>query len=131
MKVDIDQNERDFQEALNIYVSEGSSEKVASAAEKMFTCIYNACTNIALSIYKKRGFVVAGTDKVDEAAMEATLICMRNIEERGHRPNKLSSYCYMRVLAEVNKRDDFHTRICQKIIETTPQLSDIQEFVGK
>lgn len=122
MKCNIDENEENFQKALEDYLEKPSMLDKANAAERMYECIFTACTNLALSIYKKRGFSVAGTDIVDEIATEATLVCLRNIEERGHKPAKLSAYCYLRVLSEVNKREDSHTRLCREILERNSSL---------
>jgi hypothetical protein len=116
MKVDISENEAKFQEALNKWIE----TKDTKQSEIMFECIYAAATNIALSIYKKRGFEVAGTDTVYNKAIDATLICMRNILQRGHKPSKLSSYCYTRVLSQINSGPSSFDRINDKIERLTP-----------
>lgn len=123
MVVDIQENERTFQEALSDYNNSKDTFSKGKAAEKMYECIYVACTNIALSIYKKRGFTVAGTDKVYEAATEATLICMRNILQREHKPEKLSSYCYLRVFSAINGGASSFDRVADKIKCANPTTS--------
>lgn len=124
MKVDISENERTFQEALLKW----TETKDPSQSEIMFNCIYVACTNIALSIYKKRGFIVAGTDKVYEAAIEATLTCMRNILQREHKPEKLSSYCYLRVFSAINGGPSSFDRINDKIEHSSPTSNNILDI---
>lgn len=128
MKINIEENERAFQEALSEYYNSTDTSSKGKVAEKMYKCIYAACTNIALSIYKKRGFIVAGTDKVHEVATEATLICMRNILQREHKPEKLSSYCYLRVLSAINCGPSAFDRVNDKIEHTSPTSSTLNDL---
>ena len=88
--IDRDENEKNFQEALSVYDT-----------DTMWSCVFFACQNICKSIYSKRGFI-AQEDDLYDTAMNATMMVMRNILERGAKPNKLSSYCYTRVLCYVN-----------------------------
>lgn len=88
--VDIAENEATFQEAL-----------LENNTDKMWECVFITCLNIAKSIYAKRGFV-ASDDLLYDTAMNATCMVMRNILERGAKPEKLSSYTYLRVLCFVN-----------------------------
>lgn len=102
MIVDIKQNEDNFQKAINHWVEYHDDE----SWKEMFSCVLTACTNLTLSIYKKRGFKhFDDPTLVDTKALDATLTCMRNIKERSHWPNPLSAYCYTRCLEQVNKRD--------------------------
>lgn len=88
--IDKDENEKNFQEALTNNNSEG-----------MWSSVFITCQNICKSILSKRGVIVSEDDLYD-LTMDSTMMVMRNILERGVKPEKLSSYCYLRVLAYVN-----------------------------
>ena len=88
--VDKDENEKNFQEALTNNNSEG-----------MWSSVFITCQNICKSILSKRGVIVS-EDELYDLTMDSTMMVMRNILERGVKPEKLSSYCYLRVLAYVN-----------------------------
>ena len=88
--VDIAENEATFQEAL-----------LENNTDKMWECCFIACYNICKHIYSKRGYIAQEDDLYDKA-MLSTMMVMRNIQERGAKPNKLSSYCYLRCLCHVN-----------------------------
>lgn len=108
--IDKDENEKAFQQAL-----------LENNTDKMWECVYAACTNVCKSIYAKRGFV-ASEDILYDKSMEATMMVMRNILERGVRPEKLSSYVYLRCLCFINgyKEDRFAKKLEEK-------LSDLNE----
>ena len=88
--IDKDENEKNFQEALTNNNSEG-----------MWSSVFITCQNICKSILSKRGVIVS-EDELYDLTMDSTMMVMRNILERGIKPEKLSSYCYLRVLAYVN-----------------------------
>lgn len=88
--IDKDENEKNFQEALTNNNSEG-----------MWSSVFITCQNICKSILSKRGVIVS-EDELYDLTMDSTMMVMRNILERGVKPEKLSSYCYLRVLAYVN-----------------------------
>ena len=88
--IDKDENEKNFQEALTNNNSEG-----------MWTSVFITCQNICKSILSKRGVIVS-EDELYDLTMDSTMMVMRNILERGVKPEKLSSYCYLRVLAHCN-----------------------------
>lgn len=99
--IDKDKNEKAFQQAL-----------LENNTDKMWECVFAACTNICKSIYAKRGFI-ASDDLLYDKSMEATMMVMNNILDRGVKPEKLSSYCYLRVLCFVNgyKEDKFTKKL--------------------
>lgn len=103
--IDKEENEKNFQKALE-----------ENDVDKMWECVFIACYNIAKSIYAARGFV-AQEDDLHDVSMEATTMVMRNILERGVKPDKLSSYCYLRVLCFVNgyKQDKFSLKLKQEL----------------
>lgn len=74
--------------------------------EQMWFCVWKACHNIAKSIYKKRNIIVTD-DKLLDVTTDACCYCMSFIlghKEKypnGVRPDKLSSYCYLRVLRTI------------------------------
>lgn len=88
--VDKDLNESRFQEA----------QKVGDL-DTMWECVFFACTNIAKRIYANRGFI-ASEDDLHDVVMDSTMMVMRNILERGVKPEKLSAYCYLRVFCHCN-----------------------------
>ena len=71
--------------------------------DQMWLCIWKTCHNIAKSIYKKRNVIVTD-EKLLEVTTDACIYCMSFIlgckekHPNGVHPNKLSSYCYLRVL---------------------------------
>ena len=85
-----DENEQNFQKAL-----------INNDADGMWQAVFFTCQNICKSIYAKRGFI-ASEDDLYDTAMNATEMVMRNILERGVKPEKLSSYCYTRCLCFAN-----------------------------
>lgn len=99
--VDIKENERLFQESL----AENNNEV-------MWGCVFVACYNICKSILSKRGFL-ADDDYLYDLTIDSTMMVMRNILERGVKPEKLSSYCYMRCFAYVQgyKQDKFSRKL--------------------
>lgn len=99
--VDIKENEANFQKAL-----------AENDNDAMWSCVYIACTNICKSIYAKRGFIASEEDLYD-VIMDSTMMVMRNIKERDVKPEKLSSYCYLRCLCHVNgyKQDKFKKKL--------------------
>lgn len=88
--IDKDENEQNFQKAL-----------INNDADGMWQAVFFTCQNICKSIYAKRGFI-ASEDDLYDTAMNATEMVMRNILERGVKPEKLSSYCYTRCLCFAN-----------------------------
>ena len=88
--VDVQANEAAFQKALAENDNEG-----------MWTAVFFACQNIAKRIYANRGYI-AQEDILYDVVMNSVMMVMRNIQERGHKPKQLSSYCWTRVLCHVN-----------------------------
>lgn len=86
LQVDKKQNEKDFQKAWEDH-----------NVDKMWWCVYNTCLNIAKSIYKSRGVIVPN-EVLLEKAVDGASYCLKFILEKNVRPEKLSSYCYLRVL---------------------------------
>lgn len=86
LQVDKKQNEKDFQKAWEEH-----------NVDKMWWCVYNTCLNIAKSIYKSRGVIVPN-EVLLEKAIDGASYCLKFILEKNVRPEKLSSYCYLRVL---------------------------------
>lgn len=92
LQVDKEQVEKDFQTAFsNMNIS------------AMWWNVYITCLNIAKSIYKARGVTVPN-EVLLERAIDAASYCMEFIlgknkkHPEGVHPEKLSSYCYLRVL---------------------------------
>ena len=88
--IDKETNEQNFQDAL-----------INNDTDGMWQAVFFTCQNICKSIYAKRGFI-ASEDDLYDTAMNATEMVMRNILERGVKPEKLSSYCYTRCLCFAN-----------------------------
>lgn len=92
-----EQNEARFQEAYNDW----STNKDKASYDKMWFSIQFACGNIAKSIYTKRNIIVPDED-LEEIILDSTMYVMKFIN-KGVRPDKLSSYCYLRVLRFINE----------------------------
>ena len=88
--IDKETNEQNFQDAL-----------INNDTDGMWQAVFFTCQNICKSIYAKRGFI-ASEDDLYDTAMNATEMVIRNILERGVKPEKLSSYCYTRCLCFAN-----------------------------
>ena len=94
LQVDKKQNEKDFQKAWEEH-----------NVDKMWWCVYNTCLNIAKSIYKSRGVIVSN-EVLLEKAVDGASYCLKFILEKNVRPEKLSSYCYFRVLKFIQDPKD-------------------------
>ena len=94
----VEQNEERFQVAYNKW-SKAKESKNSKETEKAYETIWFsvqfACENIAKSIYTKRNVIVP-KDELDEVILDSTMYIMKFIN-RGVRPDKLSSYGYLRV----------------------------------
>ena len=66
--------------------------KYPATRDECFLMVYEACKNIAKTMCKG----VRNTH-LDEDALDATMYCIDCMDRLGHRPEKLSSYCYLRV----------------------------------
>ena len=86
-----EQNEANFQEAYNDW----SANKDKASYDKMWFSVQFACGNIAKSIYTKRNIIIPDED-LEEIILDSTMYVMKFIN-KGVRPDKLSSYCYLRV----------------------------------
>ena len=86
-----EQNEANFQEAYNDW----NINKDKASYDKMWLSVQFACGNIAKSIYTKRNIIIPDED-LEEIILDSTMYVMKFIN-KGVRPNKLSSYCYLRV----------------------------------
>lgn len=89
--VDINKNEQEFQAAYD-----------NQDYNKMWTCLQEACENIAKKIYKSRNVIVSD-EKLKDIVTDATAYCMKFVR-KGVRPKQLSSYCYLRVLRFINNK---------------------------
>ncbi len=94
LQVDKKQNEEDFQKAWEEH-----------NVDKMWWCVYNTCLNIAKSIYKRRGVIVPN-EVLLEKVVDGASYCLKFILEKNVRPEKLSSYCYFRVLRFIQDPKD-------------------------
>ena len=93
-----EQNEARFQSAYNNWslARENNDQKGAKEAyEIIWFSVQFACENIAKSIYSKRNVIVP-EDELNEVILDSTMYIMKFIN-RGVRPDKLSSYGYLRV----------------------------------
>ena len=86
-----EQNEARFQDAYNDW----STNKDKASYDKMWFSVQFACGNIAKSIYTKRNVIISDED-LEEIILDSTMYVMKFIN-KGVRPDKLSSYCYLRV----------------------------------
>ena len=86
-----EQNEANFQEAYDSW----NINKDKASYDKMWFSVQFACGNIAKSIYTKRNIIVPDED-LEEIILDSTMYVMKFIN-KGVRPDKLSSYCYLRV----------------------------------
>ena len=90
-----EQNEARFQEAYDCW----NKNKDKASYDKMWFSVQFACGNIAKSIYTKRNIIVPDED-LEEIILDSTMYVMKFINNGVH-PNKLSSYCYLRVLRTI------------------------------
>lgn len=100
--IDIEQNEKDFQEAFDNYwhtdTTKHDEKYYKQQIDKMWLCIYYACSNICKNIYRQRNIII---DDLEDVIMDAAEYCMtfilgKNRLHKLHRPEKLSSYCFLR-----------------------------------
>ena len=93
-----EQNEARFQDAYNCWsvAKENNDQKgIKDAYDIIWFSVQFACENIAKSIYTKRNVIVPDED-LEEIILDSTMYVMKFIN-KGIRPDKLSSYCYLRV----------------------------------
>lgn len=93
-----EQNEARFQDAYNCWslAKENNDQKgIKDAYDIIWFSIQFACENIAKSIYTKRNVIILDED-LEEIILDSTMYVMKFIN-KGVRPDKLSSYCYLRV----------------------------------
>lgn len=93
-----EQNEARFQDAYNCWslAKENNDQKgIKDAYDIIWFSIQFACENIAKSIYTKRNVIISDED-LEEIILDSTMYVMKFIN-KGVRPDKLSSYCYLRV----------------------------------
>ena len=93
-----EQNEARFQEAYDCWslAKENNDQKgIKDAYDIIWFSIQFACENIAKSIYAKRNVIISDED-LEEIILDSTMYVMKFIN-KGVRPDKLSSYCYLRV----------------------------------
>lgn len=96
-KMTSEQNEARFQEAYDCW----NKNKDKASYDKMWFSVQFACGNIAKSIYTKRNIIVPDED-LEEIILDSTMYVMKFINKGVH-PDKLSSYCYLRVLRFINE----------------------------
>lgn len=93
--IDIEQNESDFQTAYDKYWHEETTEFGRKKQwDKMWFCVYYACLNLCKKIYKSRNVIVEDEVLFDNVT-DSTAYVMKFVKE-GRRPQKLSSYCFLR-----------------------------------
>ena len=93
-----EQNEARFQEAYDCWslAKENNDQKgIKDAYDIIWFSIQFACENIAKSIYTKRNVIISDED-LEEIILDSTMYVMKFINKGVH-PDKLSSYCYLRV----------------------------------
>ena len=93
-----EQNEARFQDAYDCWslAKENNDQKgIKDAYDIIWFSIQFACENIAKSIYTKRN-VIRSDEDLEEIILDSTMYVMKFIN-KGIRPDKLSSYCYLRV----------------------------------
>lgn len=87
----VEENERNFQEALSLWVAANNKKDW----DRMFFCVYKACLYMA----KNKCYNIVVRD-LDDKVMDATLDVMNKIRE-GVRPDKLSSFCYLYTIGKL------------------------------
>lgn len=93
-KIDKNENEEKFQKAYDEKDTDG-----------MWFSVFAACSNICKSIYRRRNVIIPD-DELYEKITDSTAYCMKFILNRGVRPEKLSSYCYLRCLRFINDKKE-------------------------
>lgn len=74
-------------------------------SNKMWECVFRCNYNIMKSIYKKRQ-VIIDDELLLEKTTDATIYVMKFILEKGVKPEKLSSYNYLRCLRFIQNPKD-------------------------
>lgn len=100
--VNIEDNELLFQQSWDNYWHTDTTKHdelyYKEQMDNMWFCVWKACSNLCRAIYKERDVIV---DDLDEVVMDATEYSMRFITgnnrlKRFYRPDKLSSFCFLR-----------------------------------
>lgn len=99
--IDINQNELDFQTAFDKYWhTETTPQGQKRQWDIMWMCVYYACLNLCKKIYKNRNIIVEN-EKLYDNVNDSTAYIMTFIK-KGVRPQKLSSYCYLRCIRYID-----------------------------
>lgn len=72
--------------------------------DTIWLCTFRCCNNIIKSIYKKRQVIIPN-DELLEKVTDATAYCIRFFK-KGIKPEKLSSYNYLRCLRFIQNPKD-------------------------
>ena len=109
-----------FAELSNTYIDKNENEKQFQEAydkwdtDTMWYCVFRCNNNIIKSYYKKRKVFIED-DELLAIVTDATAYVMKFILEKGVRPDKLSSYNYLRCLRFITdpKKVWYDTHISQ------------------
>ena len=93
----VELNEQKFQDSMAHWILNNDNK----SWDEMFNCIHFACSNIAKRIISERS---VKCHNLDDRIMDATIYCMEGIKNKNHRPNKLSAYCYLRTLCNLQSK---------------------------
>lgn len=93
MNADLQKREEEFQYYWEMYWHTADAKTQNMAWDKMFMLVINCCHNLAA---KKLTGVTLDPDEFENRYMDAAMYVMEDIK-KGRRPQKLSSYCYLRV----------------------------------
>lgn len=96
--------EEAFQTAFAEWEADNTNKK---AWDTMWNCVQTCCFNI---IRKKTKFVTS-IEECNDSALDITCIIMNRIKNKGLRPAKLSSCCYLPCLNIFNAQKQFEDKI--------------------
>jgi len=98
---DAKENEASFQSNYDLWQESQNKRNW----DEMWMSVYITCLNICKKIYKSRKVIIEDEELVAKATDSAAYV-MKFINNKGVRPDKLSSYCYLRCLRFIQNPKD-------------------------
>ena len=99
-----------YNELLSNKINKNENEEMFQKAwdnndwDTIWLCTFRCCNNVAKSIYRRRNVIIPDEDFLEKIT-DATAYCVKFFK-KGVRPNKLSSYTYLRVLRYINDKKE-------------------------
>lgn len=114
----VEENEQKFQEAMQKWLE----TKSKASWDTMFLCVLKCCQNICRKRLANKGL---SAERINDTALDACCYCMEMIQKKGHKPDKLSSYCYLRCTCYIlDKKQQFYDKSINVMSDFSEETED-------